>query len=157
MNTLISFMPLIGFAIIAYIIYRNIKRKTITTFTINSHQNDNNIYKGGEPFNKKERTIKPSWNKFTLVFFVLYVIVMYSKSSIWISWFEAIFPPYLIIYLIVKLVKWYKGLNTNGNDWYQKRLIADREFSKNDPWSISSDDIFQRSLNGGTAFPDDDD
>ena len=152
MNTIISFAPLTGLAIIIYIVYRNIKNKGLKTFTINSQQGDSNVY-SGDMFEKKERIIKLSWNKFTLAFFVLYMIVMFSKSPVWIGWFQAIFPPYLIIYLIVKLVKWYKGINTSK--------LSSNDFIKQFPDDpvFSGDDILNPAYpcTGLNTFTDDND
>lgn len=149
---IISFLPLTGFAIIVYIIYRNIKNKTIKTFTINSHQDDTNIYKGGDMFKEKKRVIKPSWNKFTLAFFVLYIIVLYSKSPVWVAWFQAIFPPYLIIYLIVKLVKWHRGLDsTKINNNFAEMFPNDPVFHHDDALNPSF------PCTGLNIFTDDDD
>jgi hypothetical protein len=150
MNTIISFAPLTGLAIIIYIVYRNIKNKGLKTFTINSHQDDSNVYRGGDMFEKKERIIKPSWNKFTLAFFVLYMIVMFSKSPVWIGWFQAIFPPYLIIYLIVKLVKWYKGINPNS--WFSSKHI--NEFDRKFYTGLGTSGIGTHSPGFGTRGPE---
>ena len=151
MNTILNFAELVGFFIIAYIVYRNIKNRTMTTFTINSHQDTDNIYRGGKIF--KERTIKPSWNKFTLVFFIIYtIVILYDKSPATVAFFEDIFSPYLIIYLIVKLVKWYKGINPNSN--YVKRMkAANRGYISN----IGANDVPGVYMGGTFPLFDDND